>query len=224
MAKILLIESDRHISQTVETQLRRENHEIECIDNAADAQHWLEHGLFDLIILDVNLEGSSEGMNILRWYRGRGNLPVIALSKRGCIDDRTEGLDAGADDFLIHPISTRELSSRVRALLRRPGNICDFYRIGTCVLNPQRLSASMKDSEVKLRPREFALLEFLARHPQQIFKANELVLRVWPSNSEVSSEALRTTVKRIRQQLGEQIIEVIAGAGYRLGTCTKEAA
>jgi DNA-binding response OmpR family regulator len=223
MAKILLIEKDQNILQTVSVQLRRDNHEVEFVSSALEARHWLENGVFDLVIIDSNLPDEPV-LHLLRWYRRKGNLPVIILSERGSIDDRTEGLDAGADDFLIHPFSLRELSSRVRALLRRPGLICDYHRIGDWVLNPTTLSAHFNGRQVKLRPREFALLEFLARHPGEIFKANELVLRVWPSNSEVTAEALRTTVKRIRQQLGDRIIEVIAGAGYKLGSSESEAA
>ena len=218
MAKILFIESDEIIAQTVSTQLRKDNHEIETVRSGEEARFWLDTGAFDIVILNWRLP-DEPGIELLKWYRSKGSAPVIVLSDRATIEDRTEGLDSGADDFVLSPFSLRELSSRVRALLRRPGLICDFYKIGNCVLNPTSLSANVEGKHVKLRPREFALLEFLARHPHQIFKANDLVLRVWPSNSEVTSEALRTTVKRLRQQLGERVIEVIAGAGYKLGTC-----
>lgn len=218
MAKILFIEDDGSITGTVSSHLRKDNHDIEIIPTGEQAMHWLERGSYDMVILSWKMNNDF-AMSLLKWYRQIGTAPVLVLSECATIDDRTECLDAGADDCLINPFSLRELSSRVRALLRRPGMICDFYKIGDCILNPTSLSANIEGKQVKLRPREFALLEFLARHPQQIFKANDLLLRVWPSNSEVSSEALRTTVKRIRQQLGEKIIEVIAGAGYKLGTC-----
>lgn len=218
MAKILFIEDNEILTGTVSSQLRKDNHDIEIIHAGEQARHWLERGCYDLIIFSWKAN-SKQALSLLKWYRQSGTAPIIVLTQCATIEERSEYLDAGADDCLINPFSLRELSSRVRALLRRPGMICDYYRIGDCVLNPTSLSANIEGKQVKLRPREFALLEFLARHPQQIFKANDLLLRVWPSNSDVSSEALRTTVKRIRQQLGERIIEVIAGAGYKLGNC-----
>lgn len=218
MAKILFIEDDDVFTGMVFSQLRKDNHEIEIIQLGEPAMHWLERGCYDLIIFSWRLN-NERAMFLLRWYRQVGNAPVIVLSQSATIEVRAEYLDAGADDCLINPFSLRELASRVRALLRRPGTICNYYKIGACVLNPANLSANIEGKQVKLRPREFALLEFLARHPQQIFKANDLLLRVWPSNADVSSEALRSTVKRIRQQLGERIIEVISGAGYKLGNC-----
>src|SRR5262249_34592165 len=135
------------------------------------------------------------------------------------IDDRAEGLDAGADDYLVKPFAAKELSARIRALLRRPTSVLPtVLTAGPYTLNPSTLTVVRTGEECRLKPTEFALLEFLARHPQETFKGEALMDRLWSAESEATTATLRTAIKKIRQKLGdENIIEYVAGVGYRLG-------
>jgi DNA-binding response OmpR family regulator len=140
------------------------------------------------------------------------------LTGKGTILDRETGLDSGADDYLIKPFSTRELTARIRALLRRPAvAVSNVLTAGVYKLNPGTFTVMRGEEEIRLPPREFALLEFLARHPNEMFKGDVLMARVWHSDSEASTDTLRTAIKQIRKKLDEGIIETVAGAGYKLG-------
>lgn len=218
MAKILFIDDDEDHVKMASAVLARENHVIDPAHNGADAKHLASISGYDIIILDWQLPDST-GIEFLKWYRGVGNAPVIMLTGKGTIADREEGLDSGADDYMIKPFSTRELAARIRAILRRHsrGSTTELMA-GDYKLDPPNLTVSKEGTEVRLPPREFALLEFLARNPDEIFKGDALMSRVWSADSEATTDSLRTAVKQIRKKLNnDRIIETIPGAGYRLG-------
>ncbi len=217
MSKILLIDDDSDHNKMVRSFLAKQHYVIEVAETGQDAMAKLTVSDFDVIILDWNLPDLT-GIEVLKWYRKRGHAPVIMLTGEGQIARREEGLDAGADDYLIKPFSVRELMARVRALLRRPPAVVpEHLDIGPYRLKPESLTAVTEKEEIRLQPREFALLEFLSRNPKEIFAADVLLARVWPSESESTVDSLRTTIKKLRQKLDSGIIETIAGAGYRLG-------
>src|SRR5262249_55531986 len=133
------------------------------------------------------------------------------------------GLDSGADDYVTKPFSLKELSARIRALLRRPAAIVpNVVEVGNLSLDSTRYRVLKNGVEVQLMPRDFALLEFLMRHVDLVFSAEQLLLRVWENDSEASPEALRTAIKRLRKKLddgddeAESLIENIPRVGYRL--------
>lgn len=218
MAKILVVDDDVDHLKMVGIFLSRDNHTIETATTGEDARNLLMCAQYDLVVLDWQLP-DAEGVEILKWYRGRGTTaPVLMLTGKGRIDDRETGLDSGADDYLIKPCSGRELAARVRALLRRPASfVGTSLTAGEYTLNRGDLSVSKSAEIIRLQPQEFALLEFLARHPSEVFSGEALMARVWPEKSEATTDALRTTVKQIRKKLGESIIETVVGAGYKLG-------
>jgi DNA-binding response OmpR family regulator len=218
MAKILVVDDDTDHMKMVGIFLARDNHTIETAATGEEARTLMTGAQYDLVVLDWNLP-DAQGVDILRWYRQRGSsTPVLMLTGKGKIDDRENGLDSGADDYLIKPCSGRELAARVRALLRRPtAFVGTTLTVGSYTLHPTELSVSKTDLQIRLQPKEFALLEFLARHPAEVFSAEALMARVWPENSEASTDTLRTTVKQIRKKLDDTVIETIVGAGYKLG-------
>lgn len=218
MAKILIVDDDTDHVDMLSAFLARENHRVEFAHNGQDALNLMGVSAYDVIVLDWNLPDTT-GIEILKSYRKSGTAPIIMLTARGELESREEGLDSGADDYLVKPFSARELAARIRALLRRPPAYSGTeLRAGEYLLTPGTLTVSKSGQETRLPPREFALLEFLARHPNEIFKGDVLMTRVWHSESEATTDSLRTAIKQIRKKLNDEgIIETVPGAGYKLG-------
>jgi len=181
---------------------------------------------YDAIILDWELPGKS-GFEIIKIFREKkGVTPIIMLTAKGTVAEKEMGLDAGADDYLAKPFSLAELSARLRALLRRaPAMHSSLLCVGDISLDPVKHRVMRGTKEIHLNPRDFALLEFLMRHPDEIFSSSALLQRVWQSESDISSDSLRTSIKRLRQQIDDgndqSMIENVPKVGYRLRTETR---
>lgn len=223
MAKILVVEDDESLSRMVSEWLVSEHHHVEVSQDGADAMEKLQFYDFDLVILDLNLP-SMGGINILRQFRASGKeTPVLILTGQDKIEDKEVGLDSGADDYLTKPFHMKELSARVRAILRRPSTyVGDKLTAGALELSPATHSVKIKGLDISLLPKEFALLEFLMRHPDQVFSADALLNRVWASASDSSIDALTTCVKRLRKKIdtdgSPSYIKTVHGVGYKLSS------
>ncbi len=221
MAKILIVEDDEQLADLIVQCLNRENHLVEHVNNGADALSQVKLYIFDLIILDWNLPEVT-GLGILKEFRSRGGItPVLFLTGRRDLSDKLEGLDAGADDYLTKPFDSRELTSRIRALLRRPQVLVgDVLEVGMLRLDPKDFKVTLGDEDIKLVPKEFALLEFLMRHPGELFGVDKLLDSVWPCQSDSTREALTTCIKRLRKKLDgdsdTSMIRNVHGVGYGL--------
>lgn len=199
--------------------LLSESYSLEVVHDGAVGFEFLRQGHYDLVILDWDLPSMS-GIDILRKYRAaKFATPVIMLTGKGQIQDKETGLDTGADDYLTKPFSMKELSARIRALLRRPvqavsHNLC----VGKLELDPIKHLARFEGKEIRLLPKDFQLLEFLMRNPDQVFSTEALLQRVWNIDTEATSDALRTAIKRIRQAINDDgtTIENVPRIGYRL--------
>jgi DNA-binding response OmpR family regulator len=224
MAKILIIDDDKLLSATIKDWLSNESHLIETVHSAREALEYLQMSKYDIIVLDWELPDGT-GIEILKRYRALGGVTsVIMLTGRTKIDDKEEGLDAGADDYLTKPFDVKELSARVRAILRRPDRTqSNSFKRGRILLDPKAHTVTKDGTPVKLFRKEFALLEFLFSRPQEVFTVEQLHEAVWNSEPGISPETVRTSVRRIRQQLdtdGEpSVIENVRGSGYRIGEC-----
>jgi DNA-binding response OmpR family regulator len=216
VAKILIVDDDQNTVEMISAYLVAQAHVVESAGTGDEAMNLLSVSGYDIVILDWMLP-DMDGTQVLEWYRRKATARVLMLTGKGTINDREAGLDAGADDYLIKPFSMKELAARIRALLRRPPGATNELQAGEYLLNPKTLTASRGEQTIQLPPREYALLEFLVRHPNEIFRADVLIARVWPTDSEATDNALRAVIKRIRQRLDENIIEYVAGAGYKLG-------
>lgn len=201
--------------------LRAQRYEVEWADSAEEGWSRLRHYTYDLIVMDWNMPGMT-GVELCKQFRqSGGNTPVILLTARAHVIDKERGLDCGADDYLTKPFEPRELHARIRALLRRPGTFAgDTIQIDDIVLDTTSQSVTRAGVPVKLIPREFALLHFLMKHPNQVFSIEALQERVWSNDSDASPSAVRKCIERLRKKLdrdGEApLIETLYGVGYML--------
>jgi DNA-binding response OmpR family regulator len=221
MAKILLVEDDRDLAVMVVEWLTHEHYSVESAYDGRDGLEKVSIGEYDIIVLDWQLPHMS-GLDICKRFREQGgSTPIIMLTGKGTVSEKETGLDSGADDYLTKPFNMKELSARIRALLRRSSKlVSNILQVGDLVVDPGKYKVTKSGVEINLLPREFALLEFLMRHPDEVFSGEALLQRVWQSDSEATSEAIRTCIKRLRQKLDgdddNSIIQTIPRVGYRL--------
>jgi OmpR-family two-component system manganese-sensing response regulator len=227
MAKILILEDNEEQSSFIVELLKSERYLVDLVPDGESADLQLKCMEYDLLILDWQTPTLS-GIEVCRRYRSRGGKsPVIMLTAKMSEVDKETGLDAGADDYLTKPYSLKELLARIRAHLRRTSNYQGQSLSSRGITLDAKSFVVTKDgAEVTLLPKEFALLEFFMRNPDQIFSSEALMNRVWDSDSESSTNALRTTMRRLRQKLGEDsedsVIENVHGVGYRFRSAGKQ--
>lgn len=221
MAKILLVEDDLTAAAMVKDWLEYELYVVEEVHNGEDALDLLKTYSYDVIVLDWQLPKMS-GVDLLKDFRDRGGkTPVLMLTGNRTIGEKETGLDAGADDYLTKPFDMRELSARLRALLRRsPTARSTVMKCKHVSLDPSTCKVTSDGAELKLLPTEYALLEFLMRHPDRVFSIDEILDHVWKSESEATATAVRTYITRLRKKIDVEgkpsIITTVHGLGYKL--------
>ena len=221
MSKILIVEDDRQLSQLVVDWLQGEGHTIDPIFKGPEGLERLKFYKYDVVILDWELPGLS-GPEICQQYRsGGGATPILMLTGKKEIEEKETGLDAGADDYLTKPFHLKELSARLRALLRRPAAVNKtVLTAGGITLNPSSRQVFRGDEEINLQPKELALLEFLMRHPNQPFSSEAILDRVWSSESDAAPDTVRIQIMRLRHKIDtegqESMIRTVHRVGYML--------
>jgi len=221
MARILLVEDDQELCIVTRDWLSHQGHVVDVVHTATDGEEYLKSYEYELVILDWTLPDGS-GIELLRKLRGKGHsMPVLILTGKKEMHEKEEGFDSGADDYLTKPFDMKELSARLRAILRRPPNIVqEMLKAGDITLDPVTHKVTKAGAEIKLYRREFTLLEFLIRNKDQVFSPDALIDRLWAADKTVGPETIRTSIKRIREQLDEDgkpsLIENVRGVGYRV--------
>jgi DNA-binding response OmpR family regulator len=221
MAKIILIEDDPLLLKNIREWLEIDRHIVEVAVDGESALDLLRAYTYDAIILDWMLPGLT-GLAVLKQFREFGGAtPVLFLTGKDQIEDKEMGLDAGADDYLTKPFHMKELLARLRALLRRSRELgVEILRIRELEIDLKQHTVTRKGELVTLMRQEYALLEFLARHPNHLFSAESLIERVWHAEREITPKAVRTYITRLRAKLDRQgedsVIVTVHGVGYKL--------
>jgi len=221
MAKVLVVEDDVALQRMISDWLALEHYNLELAVDGNEAIEKLKFYQYDVVILDWQLPGMS-GIDVIREYRsGGGKTPVLMLTGKSTIPDKEQGFDSGVDDYLTKPFHMKELSARLRALLRRPSTlVTEVLEFGALRMDRRTHVVVLNDKEVDLKPTEYGLLEFLMRHPGQVFAPEALLDRVWSSQSDSSVDALTTCIKRLRKKITvegqDSIIKTVYGVGYKL--------
>lgn len=221
MQKILIIEDDEGMSATMQDWLRMENYAVEAVIDGLEGLHRLKVYQYDVIIMDWGLPKLS-GIEVCKEYRNRGGVaPILMLTGKTAVEEKTEGLDSGADDYLTKPFHLAELSARIRALLRRPAASYagTTLQVGDLMLDSTAFRVVRGGDEVPMARKEFALLEFFMRHPNQVFSPEALIDRVWANDTEASPDIIRSYIKKLRKKIdtpdGESLIRNVQGVGYK---------
>ncbi|MEE9184117.1 MAG: response regulator transcription factor [Acidimicrobiia bacterium] len=216
---VLVVDDEPMVREVVTRYLERDGLNVRSAADGAAALLEFENNPPDLVVLDVMLPHVN-GLDVLSEVRRRGEVPVILLTANGEESERVRGLDLGADDYVVKPFSPRELSARVRSVLRRSAATTDSpIQIGELVVDPRSRNVEVAGSQRDLTRREFDLLLFLAANPGQVFSRSQLLDQVWDSSAEWQDPATVTVhVRRLRNKLGdepERWIQTVWGVGYR---------
>jgi len=219
MSKILLIEDDAEIASKVRDWLMSENQQVEVAGTGEDGLQMLQGFHFDIVLLDWNLPGI-QGIEVLKRYRSSGGkTPVIFLTGQGEMDNKLAGLEGGADDYMTKPFDVRELSARIKIILRRPTDmLMTELKARDVTLQVESRTLVCGDQTITLRARECALLEYLMRHQNRCFSGKALLEAVWPSDSDSSEDSVRTCMRILRGKLAsigrEDLVKTVLGSGY----------
>jgi len=220
--KLLVVEDEHKIANSIKQGLEQENFVVDVAYDGTMGYDLAVSEEYDLLILDRLLPGM-EGVEIVKKIREHSiHTPILFLTAKGQIDDRVEGLDAGADDYLTKPFAFTELLARVRALTRRPKNkIISTLSVDDLILDTSTYEVKRNGKPILLSNKEFSLLEFLMRHPRQIVKKEQIIKQVWDYDADVLPNSVEVYIKHLRDKIDKhftkKLIHTIRGFGYQLG-------
>lgn len=219
---MLIIEDERRLADALAAYLKKFNFTVDVAYDGLEGQMLAECDIYDLIILDRMLPGK-DGLLLLKELRAHGLvMPVLILTARDAVSDRVEGLDAGADDYLVKPFAMEELLARIKALSRRPRNTMkpEVLKVGSLKLDPLAGEAFSGSLVMKLTPKETQLLSLFMANPGQILTREQLFDRVWGLDTDVEANSIDTYIHYLRRKLknikSDVTIETVRGVGYRL--------
>lgn len=222
--RILLIEDEQKIAHALKRGLEQETYAVDVAYDGQDGYGRAMVGKYDLMILDRMLPGIKDGLDICRAVRAaKMHQPILLLTARDATRDRVEGLDSGADDYLVKPFSFEELLARVRALLRRPEQTNETTLIvGDLKLRPETFEVHRQGKRIELSRKEFALLEYLMRNVDRIISKDQLIAHVWDFDADILPNTVEAFIASLRQKVdkpfsGQPMLHTIRGFGYRLG-------
>ena len=215
--RILLIEDDHLLANTMLGMLRDEQNTVDWLDDGQQALNALLNDSFDLAILDLTLP-RVDGLDIVKKIRNEGiDTPVIILTARGDLDEKLQGLNAGADDYLTKPFAMAELKARIRAVTRRGSGVrTGGLQVGRLTLDPDSGQLQIGDDNATLPRSEFQILYYLMRHPDQVATRRRLEEQLYGWEQGAESNALEVHVHHLRRRVGKQTIRTVRGVGYML--------
>ena len=219
--RLLFAEDDRDISKAVQTLLERSGYSVDVVYNGQDALDYIEQADYDGVILDWMMPKKT-GIEVLDWMRGKGiSTPVLMLTARDAIEDRVEGLDTGADDYLPKPFAASELLARIRAMLRRKVDYQhDIIKYSDIELDRSAMTITCGDKSVSLNNKAFQLIEMLVEHPGAVLSIDQIMERIWGWDSDAEVNVVWVNISTLRKKLTEigahLKIKAIRGVGYSL--------
>jgi DNA-binding response OmpR family regulator len=219
--RILVIEDNHHLNSSLASSLTHEGYSVDSAYDGQEGQDLAELAPYDLILLDILLPGK-DGLEVCRDLRRRRiHTPILLLTARDSIDDRVQGLDCGADDYLVKPFAMRELLARLRALLRRqhpyqPGQLT----MGSLLIDPITHTVEREGQPIDLTPKEFALLEYLMYHANRVVTREMIEQHIWNYDFECESNVIDVYVRRLRRKIDTpfavKLLTTVRGVGYRM--------
>ena len=219
--RLLLAEDEKELSNALCTILRHNNYSVDPVYNGKDALDYLESDTYDGAILDVMMP-KMDGITVLKKLRAKGSdLPVLILTAKAEIDDRVEGLDAGADDYLTKPFSSKELLARIRAMTRRQAPVSDpVPTIGNISLNRSTYELSSASGSFKLANKEFQMMEMFMLNPRQLISAERFMEKIWGYDTDTEINVVWVYLSYLRKKLtalnANVTIKATRNAGYSL--------
>jgi DNA-binding response OmpR family regulator len=224
MTAVLVVDDEPIVRDVVARYLERDGHRVLAAASGDEARARIERDAPDLVVLDIMLPGDTDGLALCRWIRSTSDLPVILVTARGEEADRIVGLELGADDYVTKPFSPRELTTRVRAVLRRvrpSAPPVTSVAVGPLVLDAAKHEALCDGRPLELTAKEFDLLWFLASNPNHVFSRDQLMHRVWGYASALDTGTVTVHVRRLREKVEDdpsrpRLLETVWGVGYRL--------
>ena len=215
--RLLLVEDDSMIGRSLEQGLKQDGYAVDWVRDGHAARRALQDTGYALMLLDLGLPRMSGRELLAELRRQKNPIPVLIITARDSITDRVEGLDAGADDYLVKPFSFEELAARIRALLRRPGGSAEpIIEHGALTVQPSTHEVLLHGKPVHLSGREYALLEALLRRPGMPLSRAQLEQSVYGWEDEIGSNAVEVHIHSLRRKLGPDWIENVRGVGYRI--------
>ncbi len=219
--RVLVVEDETKMARAITRGLEKEGYVVRTVATGDDGVFWAQEETFDAIVLDVMLPGR-DGYTVSSELRSGGVwTPILMLTARSSVEDRIAGLDAGADDYLTKPFAFGELLARLRALLRRgPSERPTLLETGDIVIDPAAHTVKRAGVEIELSPREYALLEFLARHPGEVMSRSQILDHVWAYDYDGMSNVVDVYIGYLRRKLEKpfrsKVIRAVRGVGYVL--------
>ncbi len=221
--KVLVVEDEEAIREMLELALQQSGFIVELAEDVKEAEALLDRVIPDIILLDWMLPGVS-GIDWARRLKKdelHGEIPIILLTARGAEEDKVKGLDSGADDYVTKPFSPKELSARIRAVLRRVGSLAgqSTIEMAGLLLDSEQHRFSIEGVTVELSPTEYRLIEFFMSHPQRVYSRNQLLDQVWGRSTFIEDRTVDVHIRRLRKILAEhgrdELIQTVRGFGYR---------
>ncbi|MFT3731751.1 MAG: response regulator transcription factor [Hyphomicrobium sp.] len=213
--RILIVEDELKIAQSVAAALVAANYTVDAVSDGEEAWFRGDTENYDLVILDLGLP-KMDGLSVLkRWRTAERTMPVLVLTARGAWMERVEGIDAGADDYLVKPFQIEELIARVRALIRRSvGQGSALLTAGGLAVDTRQMRIQMGGVPVAVSPLEYRLISYLIHHKGRVVPPTELIGHLYGDDDARDANALEAVVTRLRKKLGQDLIETRRGFGY----------
>lgn len=220
--RVLVVEDEHKIARALKRALEQEKYAVDVAYDGDDGFAMATTEPYDVIVLDRMIPGSYDGVSLVREMRERKiNTPILLLTALGSVKDRTEGLDAGADDYLVKPFALEELLARIRALLRRPETAQpSLLKLGDLSLDTIKLEVQRRGTVIQLTAKEFALLEYLMRNPDRPISKDTIIKHVWDYDADILPNTVEVYIKYLRSKIDAPfdtpLIHTVRGFGYKV--------